>query len=145
MTLHTTLQIGRMRAHALEGGRQRLDGGAMFGVVPKPLWQRRIPADEEPDSSRHAVLLVEHADGLVLIDCGLGNKENDKFKDIYGIENAGADGRTRIEDALAELGHSPEDVRWVINTHLHFDHAGGQHLARSHPERSAPPSPTPGT
>ena len=98
----------------------------MFGVVPKPLWERRIPADARnriPLALR--CLLVEHEDGLVLIDTGLGNKEDQKFKDIYGVENAGAGGRTQLEDALRELGHGPEDVRWVINTHLHFDHAGG--------------------
>ena len=123
---HTTFQVGRLRCHALEAGRQALDGGAMFGVVPKPLWQRRIPADDKnriPLALR--CLLVEHDDGLVLVDTGLGNKENDKFKDIYGVANDGKDGRTRLEDALAELGHAPADVRWVIDSHLHFDHAGG--------------------
>ncbi|MGH7673533.1 MAG: MBL fold metallo-hydrolase [Gemmatimonadales bacterium] len=123
---HTTFRVGRLTCHALEGGRQHLDGGAMFGVVPKALWERRIPADERnriPLALR--CLLVEHSDGLVLIDTGIGNKENDKFRDIYGVENAGADGRTRLEDALRALGHGPDDIRWVINTHLHFDHAGG--------------------
>jgi len=105
---------------------QHLDGGAMFGVVPKPLWERRIPADERnriPLALR--CLLIEHDDGLVLIDTGIGNKENDKFKDIYGVDNAGANGRTKLEDAIAALGHTPDDIAWVINTHLHFDHAGG--------------------
>lgn len=123
---HTTFTVGRLRCHALEGGRQQLDGGAMFGVVPKVLWQRRIPADERnriPLALR--CLLVEHDDGLLLIDTGIGNKENEKFIDIYGVDNAGQGGRTKLEDALAELGHTPDDVRWVINTHLHFDHAGG--------------------
>lgn len=89
----TSFTVGRLRCHALEGGRQRLDGGAMFGVVPKPLWERRIPPDERnriPLALR--CLLVEHDDGLVLIDTGLGNKETDKFKDIYGVENAAAGG-----------------------------------------------------
>ena len=124
--MHTTFTVGRLTCHALEGGTQRLDGGAMFGVVPKPLWERRIPPDERnriPLALR--CLLVEHDDGLVLIDTGIGNKENEKFKDIYGVENAGANGRTRLEDAIAELGHTPDDITWVINTHLHFDHAGG--------------------
>ncbi len=124
--LHTTFRVGRLTCHALEGGSQRLDGGAMFGVVPKPLWQRRIAPDERnriPLALR--CLLVEHDDGLVLVDTGIGNKEGDKFRDIYGVANEGAGGRTRLEDALAELGHAPADVRWVINTHLHFDHAGG--------------------
>src|SRR5213083_2341073 len=123
---HTTFHVGRLRCHALEAGRQALDGGAMFGVVPKPLWQRRIPADDKnriPLALR--CLLVEHDDGLVLVDTGLGNKEDEKFKDIYGVVNEGKDGRTRLEDALAELGHAPADVRWVIDSHLHFDHAGG--------------------
>jgi glyoxylase-like metal-dependent hydrolase (beta-lactamase superfamily II) len=123
---HTTFQVGRLRCHALEAGHQALDGGAMFGVVPKPLWERRITPDER-NRIRLALrcLLVEHDAGLVLIDTGLGNKEDDKFKDIYAVANTGANGRTRLEDALAELGHGPDDVGWVINTHLHFDHAGG--------------------
>ena len=124
--MHTTFQVGHYTCHALEGGTQHLDGGAMFGVVPKVLWQRRIPADDRnriPLALR--CLLVEHDDGLVLIDTGIGNKENEKFIDIYGVENAGPEGRTKLEDALRELGHAPDDVRWVINTHLHFDHAGG--------------------
>jgi len=124
--MHTTFRVGRLTCHALEAGTQRLDGGAMFGVVPKPLWERRIPADERnriPLALR--CLLVEHDDGLVLIDTGIGNKEDEKFRGIYGVENAGQSGRTQLEDALAALGHTPSDIRWVINTHLHFDHAGG--------------------
>lgn len=123
---HTTFRVGRFTCHALEGGIQRLDGGAMFGVVPKPLWERRIPADERNRISLALrCLLIEHGDGLVLIDTGIGNKENEKFRTIYGVDNAGRNGRTKLEDALADLGHRPEDVKWVINTHLHFDHAGG--------------------
>ncbi len=98
----------------------------MFGVVPKPLWERRIPADDRnriPLALR--CLLVEHDDGLLLIDTGLGNKQDAKFTDIYGVVNEGSNGRTQLEDALLALGHRPDDVGWVINTHLHFDHAGG--------------------
>jgi glyoxylase-like metal-dependent hydrolase (beta-lactamase superfamily II) len=122
----TSFSIGRLKAHALEAGYLRLDGGAMFGIVPKVLWERKIPADQR-NRIRLAMrcLLLEHPDGLVLIDSGLGNKEDAKFKDIFGVDNAGADGRTRLEDALKLVGHTPEDIRWVINTHLHFDHAGG--------------------
>jgi glyoxylase-like metal-dependent hydrolase (beta-lactamase superfamily II) len=124
--LFTSFTIGRLRCHALEGGTQRLDGGAMFGVVPKPLWERRIPADDRnriPLALR--CLLVEHDDGLVLIDTGLGNKDDAKFRDIYGVANAGIRGPTQLEDALDAAGFQPADVRCVINTHLHFDHAGG--------------------
>jgi glyoxylase-like metal-dependent hydrolase (beta-lactamase superfamily II) len=126
MTLIHTFTLGGLRCHALEGGLQRLDGGAMFGVVPKPLWERRLPPDEKNRITLGLrCLLVEHPDGLVLIDTGLGNKEDDKFLEIYGVENSGADGATQLEDALAEAGYAPDEVRWVINTHLHFDHAGG--------------------
>ncbi len=126
MTLCTSFKVGSLPCHLIEGGTQRLDGGAMFGVVPKPLWQKRIAADERnriPLALR--CLVVEHPDGLVLVDTGIGNKESEKFLDIYGVENAGTEGASQLEDALAEAGHRPEDVRWVVNTHLHFDHAGG--------------------
>jgi glyoxylase-like metal-dependent hydrolase (beta-lactamase superfamily II) len=121
-----TRTLGRWRVHALQAGGQKLDGGAMFGVVPKPLWERRIAPDERnriPLGMR--CLLVEHERGLVLIDTGAGNKENPKFHDIYGVENAGPGGRTLLEAALAEVGHAPDDVALVVDTHLHFDHAGG--------------------
>ncbi len=126
MTLQRSFTVGRLRCHTLEGGRQRLDGGAMFGVVPRTLWKTRIEPDDRnriPLAMR--CLLVEHPDGLVLIDTALGNKEDAKFLDIYGVENQGLEGATQLEDALASAGFLPRDVRWVINTHLHFDHAGG--------------------
>ncbi|HEX6407959.1 MAG TPA: MBL fold metallo-hydrolase [Gemmatimonadales bacterium] len=126
MTLQQSFTIGRLRCHTLEGGRQRLDGGAMFGVVPRTLWKTRI----EPDDRNRIPLamrcvLVEHPDGLVLVDTALGNKEDTRFLDIYGVENQGLEGATQLEDALASAGFLPRDVKWVINTHLHFDHAGG--------------------
>jgi glyoxylase-like metal-dependent hydrolase (beta-lactamase superfamily II) len=121
-----TRSIGSVTVHAIQAGGQQLDGGAMFGVVPKTLWSRRLPAD---DKNRIAMgmrcLLIEHPHGLVLIDTGSGNKETPKFHDIYGIENRGRDGRTALEDGIRQAGHTPEDVSLVINTHLHFDHAGG--------------------
>jgi glyoxylase-like metal-dependent hydrolase (beta-lactamase superfamily II) len=126
MPLTHSFSIGAFRCHTLEAGLQRLDGGAMFGVVPRTLWTRRAEPDDRnriPLAMR--CLLVEHPDGLVLIDTGLGNKEERKFLDIYGVENAGSPGPTQLEDALRELGHRPRDIGWVINTHLHFDHAGG--------------------
>src|SRR4051812_5763899 len=121
-----TRQLGRFRMHAIQAGGQSLDGGAMFGIVPKPLWEKRIAAD-----ARNRIqlgmrcLLIEHDIGLILIDTGAGNKENEKFHDIYGIENRGEHGMTRLEDGLAALGRSPSDVALVIDSHLHFDHAGG--------------------
>ncbi len=124
-----TRTLGDLRIHALDAGGQKLDGGAMFGVVPKPLWEKRIPADERnriPLAMR--CLLVETPDALVLIDNGAGNKENQKFIDIYGLENAASDPArfpTRLEEALAEAGFAPDDVDVMLDTHLHFDHAGG--------------------
>jgi glyoxylase-like metal-dependent hydrolase (beta-lactamase superfamily II) len=119
-------KIGALTVHAIQAGGQRLDGGAMFGVVPKPLWEKRIPADERNRIQLGMrCLLVEHPSGLILIDTGAGNKENEKFKDIYGLENEGAEGRTMLEDGLKEVGVAPTDIALVINTHLHFDHAGG--------------------
>jgi glyoxylase-like metal-dependent hydrolase (beta-lactamase superfamily II) len=121
-----TRKIGSLTVHAIQAGGQRLDGGAMFGVVPKPLWEKRIPADER---NRIALgmrcLLLEHPSGPILIDTGAGNKENAKFKDIYGLENEGTNGATMLEDGLAQAGFSAADITLVINTHLHFDHAGG--------------------
>ena len=119
-------KIGALTVHAIQAGGQRLDGGAMFGVVPKPLWEKRIPADERNRIQLGMrCLLIEHPSGLILIDTGAGNKENEKFKDIYGLENEGAAGRTMLEDGLREVGVAPTDIALVINTHLHFDHAGG--------------------
>ena len=119
-------KVGSLNVHAIQAGGLRLDGGAMFGVVPKPLWERQIPADERNRIQLGMrCLLVEHASGLVLVDTGLGNKENEKFADIYGVDNAGAGERTALEDGLASLRIRPDDIGLVINTHLHFDHAGG--------------------
>jgi glyoxylase-like metal-dependent hydrolase (beta-lactamase superfamily II) len=121
-------QVGDLRVHALQAGLQQLDGGAMFGVVPKTLWERKIPADARnriPLGMR--CLLIEHPDALVLIDTGAGNKESEKFYGIYGIENSpiGDTGPTQLESALGQAGFSPGDVTLVVNSHLHFDHAGG--------------------
>ncbi|MFL5463424.1 MAG: MBL fold metallo-hydrolase [Gemmatimonadaceae bacterium] len=128
-------KIGALTVHAVQAGGQRLDGGAMFGVVPKPLWEKRIPADERNRIQLGMrCLLIEHPSGLVLIDTGAGNKENEKFKDIYGLENDGANGETMLEDGLRAIGVAPTDIALVINTHLHFDHAGGN--TRNRPDGS---------
>jgi len=119
-------KIGDFTVHAIQAGGQKLDGGAMFGVVPKPLWEKRIPADERNRIQLGMrCLLIEHPSGLILIDTGAGNKEDEKFKNIYGLENEGGDGRTMLEDGLREVGVEPKEITLVINTHLHFDHAGG--------------------
>jgi len=130
LPLTRTLTLGGMRVHALEAGIQWLDGGAMFGVVPRPLWEQKIPPDD-----RHRIplalrcLLVETPHALVLVDSGIGNKESEKFREIYGVDNAGDP--TRLEDAIRSLGFELEDVDLVVSTHLHFDHAGGGVVLRA--------------
>ena len=128
LPLVNSRSVGTLPVHALQAGLQQLDGGAMFGVVPRTLWERKIAPDAKnriPLGMR--CLLIEHPDGLVLIDTGVGDKETAKFHSIYGIENAavGETGPTQLESALAEVGFAAADVRLVINSHLHFDHAGG--------------------
>lgn len=121
-----TTSVGSVRMHAIEAGTQRLDGGAMFGVVPRPLWEKRIEPDE-----RHRIplalrcLLIEASDALVLVDTGIGNKESEKFHDIFGVSNLGQPGPTKLEDGIRAAGFEPNDVDIVLSTHLHFDHAGG--------------------
>jgi glyoxylase-like metal-dependent hydrolase (beta-lactamase superfamily II) len=130
--LHESRLLGRTRIHALQAGGQCLDGGAMFGVVPKPLWERRIPADER---NRIALgmrcLLVEHPEGPVLIDTGVGNKEDAKFREIYGVECEVPGHRSMLDAAIAAAGFAASDIKVVINTHLHFDHAGGNTMLRA--------------
>jgi glyoxylase-like metal-dependent hydrolase (beta-lactamase superfamily II) len=106
---------------SLSDGSFRLDGGAMFGVVPKPLWERRAPADERNRISLGLrPLIVRTGRHTVLIDGGIGGKMSAKEQDIYAIDR-----RPGIEASLAAAGLTPADVDVVIATHLHFDHVGG--------------------
>jgi glyoxylase-like metal-dependent hydrolase (beta-lactamase superfamily II) len=111
-----------MKLHAIETGRFRLDGGAMFGVVPKPLWQKTNPADEKNriDMAMRC-LLIEDENRLILVDNGLGNKYDDKFSGLYAVDH----GHSTLDRSLEALGFSKDDVTDVILTHLHFDHCGG--------------------
>jgi glyoxylase-like metal-dependent hydrolase (beta-lactamase superfamily II) len=120
------ISVGELSLVLVQAGGQRLDGGAMFGVVPKPLWERRIPADERNRIQLGMrCVLLRHPAGLVLIDTGSGNKENARFNEIYGIDNSGSGGRTSLEDGLHAAGVRPAEITLVIDTHFHFDHAGG--------------------
>jgi glyoxylase-like metal-dependent hydrolase (beta-lactamase superfamily II) len=115
------MQFGDVQLFLISGGRFRLDGGAMFGVVPKALWERKFPAD---DRNRVGLdtncLLVRAPDYTALIDAGIGERWDEKAREIYGIE-AGPS----LADGLAARGVAPEDVDAVVLSHLHFDHAGG--------------------
>jgi len=116
-----SLQIGPYKVHLLSGGRFRLDGGAMFGVVPKVLWSRVAPADERNRiRMRMTSLLIEGGGKRVLVDAGCGTKVDAKFRDIYAIE-----GPEELLLDLAALDLSPGSIDTVAMTHLHFDHCGG--------------------
>lgn len=110
-----------MKLHKIEAGQFKLDGGAMFGVVPKILWKQLYPSDENNLCTwALRCLLVEDNDKLILIDTGMGDKQDSKFFKHYFPT-----GDIKIEDALKRKGFSPEDITDVIITHLHFDHVGG--------------------
>jgi glyoxylase-like metal-dependent hydrolase (beta-lactamase superfamily II) len=115
------MRLGSFELISLSDGQFRLDGGAMFGVVPKPLWERRAPADEK---NRIALglrpLLVRTPDHNVLIDAGIGNKMSPKEVAIYAIDR-----QPTLDESLAAAGLTPDDIDVVIASHLHFDHAGG--------------------
>ena len=117
-----TLTLGDWKVRTLESGVLWLDGGAMFGSVPKPLWSRSHPADER-NRIRLAMrcLLLEGHGRRVVVDVGAGHKLSDKLVDIYRIEHH----EHTLESALAAAGVTLESVTDVILTHLHFDHAGG--------------------
>lgn len=116
------MTIGSYTLHEIHAGQLRLDGGAMFGIVPKPLWERRIPADDRnriPLATR--CLLLEGDGRVVLIDNGVGDTYDAKFADIYGVDQESAE----LHRSLDAAGFGADDVTDVILTHLHFDHCGG--------------------
>lgn len=119
------MTIGGYRVHAVETGRFGLDGGAMFGVVPKVLWERSDPADQRNriDMAARALLLVGNG-RVILVDTGNGDKMPEKLREIYKIEASSS----ALRSSLERLGIRPGDVTDVILTHLHFDHAGGATL-----------------
>jgi glyoxylase-like metal-dependent hydrolase (beta-lactamase superfamily II) len=115
-------KIGPWTLHEIECGRFGLDGGAMFGIVPKPLWEKRISADELNRIPLHTrCLLLESDDSLILIDNGIGSKYDEKFARIYAID----DEDVNLDASLAAAGFSRDDITDVVLTHLHFDHCGG--------------------
>jgi glyoxylase-like metal-dependent hydrolase (beta-lactamase superfamily II) len=110
-----------MKLHPVEAGNFKLDGGAMFGVVPKTLWERTNPADAKNRIEMASrCLLVEEGKQLILIDTGMGNKQGDSFFRHYGLW-----GDYSLNSSLARAGFRPEDITDVFFTHLHFDHCGG--------------------
>jgi len=115
------MYIGNIEVQHIRGGNFLLDGGAMFGVVPKPLWEKKSPPDSR-NRIRLAAnsLLVRAENKNILVETGNGTKWTPKLRDIYGIQEGDP-----LIDNLASAGVRPDQIDLVINTHLHFDHAGG--------------------
>ena len=110
-----------MKLHTIDTGFFKLDGGAMFGVVPKAIWNKTNPADENNMCTwAMRCLLVEDGDRLILIDTGIGNKQDQKFFSYYYLH-----GDASIDKSLAAKGFHRDDITDVFLTHLHFDHVGG--------------------
>ena len=110
-----------MKLHTINSGLFKLDGGAMFGVVPKAIWNKTNPADERNLCTwAMRCLLIEDGKRLILIDTGIGNKQDEKFFSHYYLH-----GDDTLEKSLAAKGFHPDDITDVFLTHLHFDHVGG--------------------
>lgn len=110
-----------MKLYSIETENFKLDGGAMFGVVPKSIWNKLNPADENNLCSwAMRCLLIEDGNKLILVDNGIGNKQDAKFFSHYYLH-----GENTLEKSLAKYGFSKDDITDVILTHLHFDHCGG--------------------
>ena len=110
-----------MELYSIPTGNLKLDGGAMFGVVPKSLWSRQYPADENNLCNwAMRCLLVVDGDRKILIDNGIGNKQDEKFLKHYYLN-----GDHTLENSLASLGYTKDDITDMVLTHLHFDHTGG--------------------
>jgi len=116
------MKIGKYSVHSLLSGGFKLDGGAMFGIIPKPLWNKSNPSDQLNRISlvtRNLLLISDSR--KILIDTGMGNNWNDKAKEIYEIDFS----QFTLERSLKNLGIEPTDITDVLLTHLHFDHTGG--------------------
>ncbi|HXX71900.1 MAG TPA: MBL fold metallo-hydrolase [Candidatus Acidoferrum sp.] len=114
------MKLGNIEFHIVSDGHVLLDGGAMFGVVPRPLWEKKMLPDSRNRVTLSMNCLVIRAGGKrILVETGAGGKMNRKWRDIYGL-----DGPFLLE-GLRSLDLRPEDIDMVVNTHLHFDHCGG--------------------
>lgn len=110
-----------MKLYSIETGNFKLDGGAMFGVVPKTIWNKTNPADQNNlVQLAMRALLIEDGNRLILVDTGIGNKQSEKFFSYYYLN-----GDHSLEKSLSKHGFSKDDITDVILTHLHLDHAGG--------------------
>jgi glyoxylase-like metal-dependent hydrolase (beta-lactamase superfamily II) len=118
--MYDAMTFGDLELIPLVDAYFRLDGGAMFGVVPKPLWERRAPADDRNRIRLATRPLVVRGEQTVIVDAGIGDKMDAKSVDIYAIER-----REPLDAGLARAGLRDADIDVVLASHLHFDHAGG--------------------
>jgi glyoxylase-like metal-dependent hydrolase (beta-lactamase superfamily II) len=132
MTAPRRYRVGSLELVSVSDGFFALDGGAMFGVVPKPLWSRVTPADDRNRIRMGMRPLVVLGSSTMIIDAGVGQKMDAKSANIYGFDRAGS-----LDDSLADAGLAPHDIDIVLASHLHFDHAGG-FTARDEEGRVAP-------
>jgi glyoxylase-like metal-dependent hydrolase (beta-lactamase superfamily II) len=115
------MRLGSLTVHVVSDGEFKLDGGAMFGVVPKVLWDRKAPADERNRIRMGTnCLLIEAGDDLVLVETGIGDKGDEKFADMFGLEPEAR----RLPESIRDAGFELADVTHVLLSHLHFDHCG---------------------
>jgi glyoxylase-like metal-dependent hydrolase (beta-lactamase superfamily II) len=130
------MKIGDYTLYSIETSRFGLDGGAMFGIIPKPLWEKEAPADERNRIRMvtRSLLLVSD-ERKILVDTGNGTKWQERFRQIYDIDTE----TVNLESSLAKYGFRPEDITDVFCTHLHFDHVGGN--TRYEGERIVPTFP----
>ncbi|MBT6452073.1 MAG: MBL fold metallo-hydrolase [Planctomycetes bacterium] len=120
--------LGRWKATIIDGGSLSLDGGAMFGSVPRVVWERCIEPDTEhriPMKTRLLLLEDSRSDRVVLIDAGVGDKEDPAFRDRFAIQLPEGTGEAPLRRAIRSVGVDPQRVTDLILTHLHFDHVGG--------------------
>jgi glyoxylase-like metal-dependent hydrolase (beta-lactamase superfamily II) len=118
------MKLGDIEFHIVCAGHVMLDGGAMFGVIPRTLWEKKTPPDARNRITLAMNCLLIHAGGKrILVETGAGDKWDPKLRDIYAIE------QSRLVNGLREYGLHPQDIDVVVNTHLHFDHCGGNTFA----------------
>ncbi len=114
------MKLGVFTVHAISDGFFHLDGGQMFSVVPKVMWEKRVPADNRNRLRLGLTsLVIQTGRENILVETGIGDKFDAKYSEIYGIEHS-----HNLPDELRKIGLAPEDIDIVINTHLHFDHCG---------------------